>query len=456
MSGSNHKAFFPVNGADIAGLACAALGLMIAAGGGVGGGGILIPTYVLVLKFHTKFAVPLSNCTILGGAIANMFFNLFKRNPIADRPLIAWDIILIMEPLTMCGALIGSFINKVLPSNVLVTLLVIQLLYIAGYTIKKGLYINAKERDNAKLAAILEGEDDYEPIGEEEHYTTHNKTTSKVISVAHSGVNDALVHDDEQNFIKYGTLSAKESKKLNARLEILEKERHQPARKILALTAIFSVVLVINLLKGGGEFSPLGIRCGSIEYWALTGFLFIYLIGCSLVVRRYLLRWGRRKAQCNYEYIEGDVKWTRRSTVVYPCICFFAGLSAGLFGVGGGVVKGPLMLWMGVDPTVASATSACMILFTSFTAATSFIAFGLVQTDYAVVLFLVGIVATAIGQTIVIYLVNKYQRSSPIIISIGAVLLLSAILLGGQELYFEFHPTPGEGGHPGGICGAGE
>ena len=34
----------------------------------------------------------------------------------------------------------------------------------------------------------------------------------------------------------------------------------------------------------------------------------------------------------------------------------------GMFGVGGGIVKGPLMLEMGVLPDVAAATSATMIM----------------------------------------------------------------------------------------------
>lgn len=35
------------------------------------------------------------------------------RHPLADRPLVDWDLILIMEPLTIGGALAGSFLNKV-------------------------------------------------------------------------------------------------------------------------------------------------------------------------------------------------------------------------------------------------------------------------------------------------------------------------------------------------------
>jgi Sulfite exporter TauE/SafE len=62
---------------------------------------------------------------------------------------------------------------------------------------------------------------------------------------------------------------------------------------------------------------------------------------------------------------EGDIEWTPRTTLSYPAACSFAGVIAGMFGVGGGIVKGPLMLHLGVLPEVAAATSATMILFTS-------------------------------------------------------------------------------------------
>lgn len=108
-----HKPLHPINGWDVAGVALACVGLMIAAAGGIGGGGILVPLYILVLGFHPKHAIPLSNITIFGGAITNTMLNLSKRHPDADRPLVDWDLILVMEPLTIGGALVGSFINKV-------------------------------------------------------------------------------------------------------------------------------------------------------------------------------------------------------------------------------------------------------------------------------------------------------------------------------------------------------
>jgi uncharacterized membrane protein YfcA len=121
-----------------------------------------------------------------------------------------------------------------------------------------------------------------------------------------------------------------------------------------------------------------------------------------------------------------------------------------MFGVGGGIVKGPLMLAMGVHPKVASASSACMILFTSFTATTSFVVFGLLIPDYAGICVVIGFCATFVGQVLLNYLMAKYQRNSYIAFSIGGVVLLSAFLMTIQSLV---SIAEGGEGESGGVCG---
>ena len=108
------------------------------------------------------------------------------------------------------------------------------------------------------------------------------------------------------------------------------------------------------------------------------------------------------------------------------------------------------MLAMGVHPAVSSASSACMILFTSFTATTSFVVFGLLVPGYSLVCFFVGLVATFIGQIGLGYLMRRAQRNSYIAFSIGGVVLLSAILMTIQSL---LSIAEGEEHHSGGICG---
>lgn len=108
---------------------------------------------------------------------------------------------------------------------------------------------------------------------------------------------------------------------------------------------------------------------------------------------------------------------------------------------------------MNVHPAVASASSACMILFTSFTATTSFVVFGLLVPDYAVVCLSIGFFATLAGQIGLSYIMKKAQRNSYIAFSIGGVVLLSAFLMTIQSM---LSMAEGEQHHAGGICGKGD
>ena len=135
--------------------------------------------------------------------------------------------------------------------------------------------------------------------------------------------------------------------------ELLEKESKTPNDKVVLLSVMVVVVIVLNLLKGGGAGSfpsPLGITCGSKGYWAITGVVVLWLVAVSLKMRSELIEKFYLKKRLGYRYVRGDVEWNEWNTVLYPCLCFFAGFFAGMFGVGGGIVKGPLMLHMGVHP----------------------------------------------------------------------------------------------------------
>ena len=108
------------------------------------------------------------------------------------------------------------------------------------------------------------------------------------------------------------------------------------------------------------------------------------------------------------------------------------------------------MLAMNVHPQVASASSACMILFTSFTATTSFVVFGLLDMEYAGVCFCIGFAATYVGQIGLAVLMKRAKRNSYIAFSIGGVVLLSALLMTVQSL---LSMAEGEHHGSGGICG---
>jgi uncharacterized membrane protein YfcA len=480
----HHKPLYPMDKTDITGFFFATLGLMIAAGGGIGGGGVLVPIYILIMRFSPKHAIPLSNITVFGGAVANTILNVRKRHPLADRPLVDWDLILVMEPLTIAGALIGAILNKLLPEALLVISLVALLSFTSYTTLKKAIRMYKAETRVMKLAARGDGESELTRMAremeeEEENEELEDETESLLdengeanSSVENDDARDSLVspvehigdiqndddsnddddeeggkggggantngektsnnHDNDDSSVFSSAADLKKKEELDT---ILEEERHVPKGNVQVLIVTFTVILFINLMKGGGAFpSPLGIRCGSPSFWVSNGIMLGWIVLVSIFARMYLVRRHEIKERVGYPYVEGDIKWDSRATIVYPVICTAAGFFAGMFGVGGGIVKGPLMLAMGVHPKVSSASSACMILFTSFTATTSFVVFGLLDMDYAAICLSLGFVATLVGQIGLFYLMEKFQRNSYIAFSIGGIVLLSAFLMTIQSL----------------------
>jgi len=439
-----HKPLLPVDANDYIGFTCATIGLMIAAGGGIGGGGILVPIYILVMGFSAKEAIPLSNVTVLGGAIANTLLNVRKRHPLADRPLVDWDLILVMEPLTIAGALIGAFLNKLLNETLLVVMLVALLSFTAYKSLTKAVKMYKIESRHLRTLENQDGtktseltriviEDDQEDEEEAKETLLENMQLQEG---EHPGdMTDVDMQSEELKLI-------------------LQEETVTPVVNLKILGIMFVVVLFINLIKGGGAFrSPLGIRCGSTSFWMANALMLAWILIVSFIARAHLVQRFQLKERAGYKYVEGDIQWDARATVVYPGICCLAGFFAGMFGIGGGIVKGPLMLTMGVHPAVSSASSACMILFTSFTATTSFVVFGLLIWDYATVCLCIGFLATIVGQLGLSYLMKKYQRNSYIAFSIGGVVLLSALLMTIQSLV---SMAEHKHHHSGGICGKGD
>ena len=319
----HHDSLFPLEASDYLGFALCLLGLMLAAGGGIGGGGILIPIYILVMDFSPKHAIPLSNVTVLGGAVANILLYARQRHPLADRPLIDWYLILVMEPVTIGGAVVGSLINSFLNETTIVILLIMLLSFTAHKTLVKAHKLYQKE--TREMAIIATSSSTQQEEDDENAAPPANEQTPLV---------------DKTSKLPNKDPEANNSEEMNMELHaLLEKERIAPKGAVIGLVALFLSVFVINIVKGGGHLSPLGIQCGSAAFWLANGLILLLVLFTTLLVRAWLIRRNETQQRLGYQHVEGDIIWNSRTTIVYPSICFFAGLAAGMFGVGGGIVK---------------------------------------------------------------------------------------------------------------------
>lgn len=117
----------------------------LAAGAGIGGGGLFVPIYMVLLGAGPKGAVPLSKATILGGAIGNFISIGPAKHPKAKRPLIDYESSAFMQSGELLGVVFGVLLNNLLPAIVIVVFLVCILTWNSIRTLKKGIAVRRKE-----------------------------------------------------------------------------------------------------------------------------------------------------------------------------------------------------------------------------------------------------------------------------------------------------------------------
>merc|ERR1719162_1112958 len=105
------------------------------------------------------------------------------------------------------------------------------------------------------------------------------------------------------------------------------------------------------------------------------------------------------------------------------------GCFAGLVGIGGGLVFSPFMLWMGIDPSIAVATSSTCVIFTSSSTTMQFLFTDRIILTLAVIFGAVSTVASYVGTSAVHLLQEKYAARPSFITGIVSVGVIASVIL---------------------------
>lgn len=380
-----------IDGLLIVGTLIVFFGAMLAAGGGLGGGGIFVPVFILIVGLNPKEAVPLSQATIFGGSIVNMVMNYpLKNDMIPTRPLIDYNAVLMLTPMLLAGTIIGVLLNTIFPSWLIVVSLAITLGYATRRTIGKGL--TAWKNESIERKKELEPES-IEMTELKEQSTDDEKESNEFL--------DQLLYSEDHPWIQ-----------------------------MVCIFIVWIVVSVFSIIRGGGSTdSVIGVSICSDVYWILTAISFVVLLVFTAAIGWYLLRRNLKKHEYDWKPIQGEIDWNSRNTRVYPLFAMIAGLLGGLLGIGGGMILGPLLLEIGMKSKAVATTSAAAVFLTASSAVVQFVVLDALLYDYAIWFFGFGLIATFVGQTLINYLVKKYKRGSFIVISIAAVIALATVML---------------------------
>lgn len=437
-----HKNLLPITWGDILCTLLVMIGSALCAGSGIGGGGIFVPVLMLVSSFTAKESVPLSKVMIFGGAIANYILNANHRHPSADRPLIDYGVCMILEPMTLLGTIVGVWVNGVFPPWLVLAFIFLFLFYTV-VTMSRNAVAMYKKETRISLESIAQYDDNGGIVQNEEFS----------VDMAYMwGFRDRLLQG-RGLFNNYSKSDSPPPPPSSSRPEentgdvVLQPidhvynnidlysmylcERHANKKYVWLQIVSWAVFIGLALIKGGhgDEMSVVGVTKCSFMYWFVSVLMAAWLIAMTLVAGRLLMSDHVRKQERGYVFIEGEVKWDNRSVVVYPLWCILAGVFAGMIGIGGGMVKVPLMIKMGMIPQVATASAQFMILFTSSGTVFQFFLEGIIKPDYATWYFLLGFFSTFIGQLVITRIVKRLNRPSYIIFLIAFVVFTSCVFL---------------------------
>jgi len=146
---------------------------------------------------------------------------------------------------------------------------------------------------------------------------------------------------------------------------------------------IILVLTVIQLLKGSGNDSLIGVvRCDSID-WVLFSVLQVICIaftawGIYIVKKGY-----QEKVHLGYNFTPGDVEATPKNLIILVGISFFGAMAAAFSGVGPGFIFCPILVLIGIEAQVATATGMYVTMFTTLSATISVMIFKKIKLDYS-------------------------------------------------------------------------
>jgi len=202
------------------------------------------------------------------------------------------------------------------------------------------------------------------------------------------------------------------------------------AWSMLAPMTIFTVIYAIvkkNVVS----------TCGPVGYW-LWYLSPVPVLGLFMyATARVLKTKHNRRVEVGYVFHgDGedkpdyrDLKWTDETLRQYPAIAILAGVAAGLLGIGGGMVIGPLFIQLDMQPKVGSSSCAFMILWTAASGVVQYAFAGKLGWQFILYGIVVGFISGQLGQRGVDQMLKKSGRPSYVIFLLGGIVLTACIAM---------------------------
>ena len=353
---------------------------------GIGGGGILLPIYILLLGFEVAKAIPLTIITILGNCLVR-FFYLWNKKIIYTNNRYIVDTLpsLIIVPFDGNVSFIGVYLSLIFPKIINLICVIILLSLVLIKTIFKFKKIYKIEKENDTNTICIDG-----------------------ISLP--------INQHITNFIQ---------------TELGEKRKD----RYKSLLYLFISILTVSLFSITRNY----LEMCSFYYWLHILVQLVLIFAFSIYNCSYVLKMYNYRKNNNFSFIESDIKWDKKNILKLSFYSSLTGILSTYLGIGGGMIMSPVLLGFNMDPEIIGGTLSLTTFFSSLISSINYIMIGKMPYQWSIIGFIIGMLSCYIGVSLNKIIIKKYKKQSFIILSLLFIIFLSIILLsikGFQELQY--------------------
>lgn len=381
-----HKNLFPMLADDLLLFVAMFLIAVFAGAAGIGGGGLNVPILMMLNSFGIKEAVPLSHGAVMGNAFAQLMINAPQRHPSAPhRPLIHYELALLVLPAILGGNSLGVVIGRIFPPTLLIILSLVMLALATFKTFTKGVHVFQEFRERNRSAKLDTAPASRVPSLQPQEGRARTPSMSSP-NVGAPRIQPTLSQDlrlpavnptDDMECVRTWSGTAVLPRSAMNELWSRNNDSNQVDTtsdsqvkmripwKVISFMIMFNIVFCMDFLVMSPDIPYVGVEKCSPGYWVALLGLYPFVAASLWIGIRYLKVLAAYHANRGNERISGDPEINARLVVLFPTAAVVIGLVAGLVGLGGGEFMVPLLLEFGLLPRVASATSGFLILFTT-------------------------------------------------------------------------------------------
>lgn len=400
----------------VGGVLCGALATALSSAGGIGGGGLYVPIFNLILGFNSKISAALSSCMIVGGTLVNIVWYAFQKDATGLSPLVDYQVVLLCLPNVLLGISAGVMCNVASPSWLVTVLLIFVLFFMTFRSCR-----NAFQRWSIESSCLFQSQ-----------HLIKLSFANEIAGADMSALEDTLT---SPSFGKIKSLPQgynKLCKDEDLETPLLESQYNGqpqfPLGKISMLSLIWIAFLAVQLVRGSSDGQNFfGIETCGTTYWIVT-LLQLPLAGVMTACTLFYLQRNSEERGISVSQ-EAVSLMESGSMILLPVYGLVAGFLGGMLGLGGGMIISPLFLEMGMHPQTTAATCSYMVFFSSSLSVIQFWLLGRIPQVYALASASLALVFSAIGLLVIHTVISKYGRVSFIVFSVSTVMGISAVLM---------------------------